>query len=408
MPMTDAPSPQLAWRREKTILVTEASALGMIAAIRSLGRAGYRVHACSADPAALGLKSKLATCATVHPRYDDPAFLPWLFDYLRRHRIDAVLPSESFLLAVRPVYQQVAPLMPIGPDEDTVFRCFSKFDVIEHFRRAPVDSRVTEHLPESFLWRSGDPLPTQRQLAGYRLPIFIKADGVQGTVQRKGVIHRAMSVDEACDAIRRLSAAYSAILVQSFVTGTRVVADFCIWNGQIWSRSMMEAQHESPHYGGISTLRTTTWDQAIWDDAERKLRCLGLEGVAMMEYRRDPETGEFHYIEINARYWTGVHVEMGAGIDIPTLQADAFFDRPQPVPDPRTPRIPYRYTFPGEMGYLGSLLKDRSVPVARKLKALGEFLVLGMDPRVKSDLSFPGDRSLWYRAMVRYFRDLAR
>lgn len=380
----------------------------MIGAIRSLGRAGYRVHACSWDADALGLRSSYAERSEVHPPYADPAFLPWLLDYADRHAIDAILPSESFLLAIRPAYDRIAPRMPIGPDEATVYRCFSKFDVVEHFQRAPAGSGIADHLPESLLWRRGDPLPGAERLAALRRPVFIKADGVQGTARHKGTIARAKTAEEAAQAVARLANDYSAILVQSFVPGTRVVADFCIWKGQVRSRSMMEAQHESPHYGGISTLRTTTWDQAVWDDAERKLRHLGLEGVAMMEYRRDTATGEFNYIEINARYWTGIHVEMGAGIDIPTLQMDAFFDRPQPVPDPRTPRIPYRYTVPGEMGYLGSLLKDPSVGAARKAKAIAEFVALGLDPRIKSDLSFPGDRKLWFLALSRYARQLAK
>ena len=43
------------WRRELPVLVPEAETLGAIGVIRSLGRAGYPVHACAVAEA-LGLK----------------------------------------------------------------------------------------------------------------------------------------------------------------------------------------------------------------------------------------------------------------------------------------------------------------------------------------------------------------
>ncbi len=380
----------------------------MIAAIRSLGRSGYEVHTCSSDPHALGLKSRFAARSGVHPAYADPRFLTWLLDYIGRHSVSAILPSEGFLLAVRPVYDRIAPLMPIGPDEATVYRCFSKFEVMEHFQRAPEGAGIREQIPPSLLWRAGEPLPSSEKLAALALPIFIKADGVRGIAESKSVVVRAKSVKEAEDALRRLCESYDVVVVQGFVPGTRVVADFCLWKGEIRSRSMMVAQHESPHYGGMSTLRKIAWLQDVWNDAERKLRWLGLEGIAMMEYRRDQRTGQFHFIEINARYWTGLHVEIGSGIDIPVLQVDAFFGHPQPVPDPRGKPVLFRYTVPGEMGYLGSLLKDPAVPMGRKAWAIAEFFLLGLDPRVRSDLSFPGDRRLNLVAWYRYFSQLRR
>ena len=49
------------------VLVPEAHAIGMIAVIRSLGRAGYPVHAAASRPDALGLQSKFAAHAVHFP-----------------------------------------------------------------------------------------------------------------------------------------------------------------------------------------------------------------------------------------------------------------------------------------------------------------------------------------------------
>lgn len=59
-------------------------------------------------------------------------------------------------------------------------------------------------------------------------------------------------------------------------------------------------------------------------------------------------------------------------------------------------------------GYLMSLLRDDSVSTWRKLAALFEAIVLTLNPRVKSDLWFPGDRGLYWHAMRSFIRKLGR
>ena len=384
-------------------MVPEASALGMIAVIRSLGRAGYQVHACSSDASALGLRSSFAIQSAVHPPYSDPGFLPWLSRYLKTNNVDAIVPSEGFLIVVRPVFNEIRSLLTIGPDEETVYRCFSKHEVLEHFVNASSASGLQENLPPSFLWKAGLPVPEAHNLERLGLPLFIKADGVHAVSDGTSTVVRAETAEEAAEAVRKLSSSYSSVLIQGFVPGTRVVADFCIWKGEVRSRSMMVAKHENPHYGGVSTLRSVTWENDLALDAEKKLRHLGLEGVAMMEYRRDPRTGRFYFIEINARYWLGLHVEMMSGIDIPLIQMDAFFDRCVRAPDPCQKATLVRYTIPGDIGYVLSLIKDTAVSLKRKTWAVIEFILLCLDPRVKSDLNFPGDRKLYYLAFFRFF-----
>jgi len=77
----------------------------MIAVIRSLGRAGYTVHACASKPEALGLSSSFASHQVVCPAYDDRMFLPWLSTYVAQHGIRTIVPSEGFLLGVRPAFE---------------------------------------------------------------------------------------------------------------------------------------------------------------------------------------------------------------------------------------------------------------------------------------------------------------
>ena len=219
---------------------------------------------------------------------------------------------------------------------------------------------------------------------------------------------KAETVEAAIAGITGLLQDYREVLVQGFVPGSKVAADFCIHEGEVIAASMWEAQHENPHRGGVASLRRVCWRQEVHDDALKKLRQLNWEGVAMMEYRRDPKTGRFYFIELNARYWGGLHAELFAGIDIPRLQMDRFLGGPAEEAPRPAKSVPCRHTVPGDIGYLLSRLRDRDLPAAAKSWSLLEFGLLFLDPRVKSDLYFPGDRGLYFRQWISYLGDLKK
>ncbi len=138
------------------VLVSDVHALGMLGVVRSLGRAGYRTHGYSADPGALGLRSRYNRNPLVVPRYDDPAFLPWLRDYVQRYRIRALVPTEGCLLALRPVIAEFAHLLPLAPGPAVIYRCLSKFDVLDAFLRESPGGALRKHLPSTVLLRPSD------------------------------------------------------------------------------------------------------------------------------------------------------------------------------------------------------------------------------------------------------------
>ncbi len=63
------------------------------------------------------------------------------------------------------------------------------------------------------------------------------------------------------------------------------------------------------------------------EDARLKLEAMDWHGVAMMEYRWDPETDRFYLMEMNARFWAALHLALFSGVNFPLLLADAFFKR---------------------------------------------------------------------------------
>lgn len=404
--VTNLPSNE--WRNQKPVMVMEATALGSIGVIRSLGRAGYPVHACSSNHNALGLSSKFASDRAVHPDYDDDAFLPWLRNYCREQNISVIVPSEGFLHAIRSAYEEFIPLIPVSNDPSIVYHCMSKCDTFKGLLDAPPDSQLASNIPDTVVIEEQTNLEDPQLLQALGLPMFIKVDSAHSPGNLDNRVIKADTVEEAHATISELRHGYTKILVQSFVPGTKVAADFCVHEGEVIVETMWEARHEAPHRGGMASLRHLCWHQDIHDDALRKMQHLKWEGAAMFEYRRDIQTGNFYFIECNARYWGGLHAEMFAGVDIPRIQIDRFLGGPAEPNLPATQSVTCRHTVPGEITYVVSRLRDSELSVSKKLWSFMEFFLLFLNPKAKSDLYFPGDRVLYFIQWKRFVGEIFR
>ncbi|HXH81292.1 MAG TPA: hypothetical protein VNN07_00015, partial [Candidatus Tectomicrobia bacterium] len=340
----------------RAVLVVDVHATGMIGVIRSLGRAGYRVHAVSADPNALGFWSRYAHVRDRHPPYDDPAFLPWLDDYVATHGIVAVVPSEGLLHALGPAYDRYAPLIPDAVPYPVVQRCLSKV-LTEGWLRAG-DMAARAHLPPGGIIDSVDALPDRATLAAVAPPFYLKGDAGLARTGGEAVVRRCADAETLLREARALLPRYRALLWQGHVTGRKVGVSLWRHRGEIVAENMTLGVHMQPHTGGMMSLRRTFWHPALLEDARRKLAALGWQGVAMMEYVWNPDTDEFWLIEMNARYWGYLHLDLYAGKDFPALQLAGFFGEVRRDLGPPARAASCRHTVPGEINYLVSWLRD--------------------------------------------------
>jgi predicted ATP-grasp superfamily ATP-dependent carboligase len=74
-----------------------------------------------------------------------------------------------------------------------------------------------------------------------------------------------------------------------------------------------------PDFGRASTYVETTDAPPVEEHSERLLGQIGFSGLAELEFKLDPRTGEFKLLDFNARTW-GYHTIAGkAGVDFPYL-----------------------------------------------------------------------------------------
>lgn len=396
------------WRSGFHILVTDVHALGAIAVVRSLGRAGYRVHACDSDSNAVGLQSRYVTASIVAPDYSDAAFIDWLRTYLSENPIRLIIPSEGFLHAIRPWFSEFQRFLPLSDDPEIVYRAFSKIDVSDCFSKLSTAANICEHLPPTLIVREGDALPTQEQLEALGVPVYIKSDVKYSIMGNESLLVRVTTASAVADAIQRALESHRAIMVQGFVPGMKAALAFCIKNGKVLATSGVLGLRMNPHTGGMMCLRKSVTDILPEAICRGWLEHLEWEGVAMIECKWDPATNRFWFIELNSRYWGYLHLDLYSGIDMPRIQADAFFGVLEQSPPVQRLGVLVRHIVPGDVGFLRSLLKDERVTLGRKLRSISRFILDIFDPRVKSDLWFPGDRMLYIRQWQLYFRDIFR
>lgn len=393
-----------------SVLVTDVQALGMLGVCRSLGRAGYVTHGCSSDPRALGLRSRFNRQPTVAPRYDSDAYLPWLRDYVKGHGIEVIVPTEAFLLAIRPCYAEFRPLLPLGVDEESLYACLSKCDVLASFSGAPGSSPLRRHLPPFVLVSAQDGLAAAATFEPLGTPLWVKADAVHDRSTRAAsAVRRSATAADAAAQARQLLATHDRVLVQANAPAARQAGVNLLVDGDaILAESMMLSLHDNPHTGGTSGLRRTWWHQAMRDDALARVRHLGWRGAAMLEYRWDPTSDEFYFIEINSRFWAGLHLDLMAGVDYPRLLLERHLGTSANSTMHARLGVTTRWTLPTDWGHMLSRARDGRLDWLTRASAPLEFLARFLQPGVRDDLRFPGDASLYWRQWGRFARDLLR
>lgn len=385
------------------VLVADTHAIGMIGVIRSLGQAGYKVHAVSANAAALGFFSNFCFKAAQHPGYNNNDFAQWLLAYIEDNRIKAIVPSEGFLHACSDLYEVIKPLIPDAVDKTVWQRCLSKIETQECLTKNP---QTGAHLPAGLIIRKREDIPAVDQLASLTGPFYIKGDAGHAIAPNtSAVVTRCETVATLTENLKSLIPSYKALIFQQYAPGLKVGVSLWRHQGCFCAENMTLGIHMMPWQGGMMTLRRTFWHDRLLADAKRKMEALGWEGVAMMEYKWDPETDDFWFIEINARYWGYLHLDLYAGKNFPLLQMDAYFgNKRTDLGQAKTSQI-CRYSFPGEANYLISRVKSDELSVIKKAGSFLAFFLRFFDPRIKADLWYPGDRHLYWRGLWYWIKD---
>jgi predicted ATP-grasp superfamily ATP-dependent carboligase len=128
--------------------------------------------------------------------------------------------------------------------------------------------------------------------------------------------------NELLDYLRQFEPVGRYPMIQEYCAGYGLGQFFLMHEGRVHGEFQHRRLHEWPPEGGVSTLCESVSLEHHADLRERSLallRELDWEGIAMVEYRYDPQRGEAALMEINGRFWGSLPLACHAGADFPWL-----------------------------------------------------------------------------------------
>lgn len=163
-------------------------------------------------------------------------------------------------------------------------------------------------------------------------------------------------------------------LIQEFIPKGGEFGFFGLMDdGEIKAKFQHERIRSLNYKGGASSYRKAVKVDAIETLGKKLLEALDWHGPAMVEFRKDDDSGEFKLMEINPRFWGSLSLSIYSGVNFPAL----YYKLAQRISfDPIT-----KYTvgttssfLRGELQFLLSILIEDSSESIEKPSFIFEFI----------------------------------
>jgi predicted ATP-grasp superfamily ATP-dependent carboligase len=303
----------------RSVLITDGEQRSALAAVRSLGRSGYRVYVCSKSGRSIAGASRhaLAEHAVSAPLANPSKFAHDVRALIDQWAIDVFLPMTEEAFNAIFAYPELFAGICIPSATAEQFRAVSdKRRVLEVAASCglSVPAQVVLSTPDD-AHRLSD--------AELRFPLVVKparSVAQEGGKQLKlGAIH--------CGDARELRGALGALphsayplLLQQRVIGPGVGVFLLLWDGEVVATFAHRRLREKPPAGGVSVYRESiAVEKSLLDRSRRLLERFGWRGVAMIEFKLDEATATPFIMEINGRFWGSLQLAIDAGVDFPAL-----------------------------------------------------------------------------------------
>ena len=300
------------------VLVLDGEMASSLAIVRSLGRKGVRVTVGSSKTNSLSSLSRYCSSYFVYPNplVDVPGFRKILVEQLKRHSYSLVIPGTDLticpLMGIRESVEALSRLA--MPSNEALAVALSKSRTRDLARTLQIP------IPKTKVIRNIEDFHGMQDQIKY--PVVIKADRSKAWPSNSP--GRDISVAYACDpkelnlGVRPLLA-LGPVILQEFVRGDGIGMGVLASRGDTLFAFQYRRLHEVPLTGGGSSYRVSEpIDPKLISYASSLLKALCWDGVAMVEFKMDRETGRTYLMEINGRFWGSLPLAVAAGADFPS------------------------------------------------------------------------------------------
>ncbi len=353
------------------VLVLGDDTRSFLSVIRSLGRGGLDVHV-AWHQGGPPLRSRYISQAHDLPLPSslDHAWKDALIELMVRERFDLIIPCSDPVLV--PLQRNRADFEPHGRIyllDDRSFEVFSdKLQTNELARSVGV--RVPR---EVVVAGPGD---THSVTSVLHLPVVLKPptsfDASKPDVKR--MVRKAYTWDEFHTHLASMSQLGPVAVQENFI-GEGVGVELLLDQGEPLLAFQHVRLHEPLHGGGSSYRKSVTLTPALFDASLKLMKALKYTGVAMVEFKVEPKTGDWVLIEVNCRFWGSLPLAVASGADFPLALVQFLVDGKREFPKSYRKGICSRNLNSDFTWQISNLRADRSDPTLSTrplLTVLGE------------------------------------
>jgi protein-tyrosine-phosphatase/predicted ATP-grasp superfamily ATP-dependent carboligase len=300
--------------------------------VRSLGRHGLDVWLATENPDTLVRRSRYARRTVLLPstRADVDRWAAELEALLRKNAFDLVIPCSDNVLV--PVVKRRAEFEALArfalPDDVGFEHTYSKD------RTLALADRLDVPTPGTRVVRQRSELAALLTTPPFPFPLVVKPNSskVWKDGKRQDLRVRTVADASALEAAAAAALEFGLVLVQRRFPGVGVGQEFLASQGEILAAFQHERVHEPRRGGGSSYRKSADLDERMLACSKRLLGELRWTGVAMVEYKQDPETRDFVLMEINGRFWGSLPLAVAAGVDFPYYLHQLLVRNERPSP----------------------------------------------------------------------------
>lgn len=289
--------------------------------VRDLGRNGIPVHGIARSPQALGLASRYLSAGLLRPKDEEGTIEQLVSLGARLGGACLFAISEGDIAMLNRHRSRLGSYKILFADKERMDSVLNKDRTYAAAARVGIRAPRTEQV--------GSIAEAHAACASLRFPVVLK--WANPMLVRKALTAAGLELEKTvyCDTPQELIAYLQRFepvglypLIQEYCAGYGLGQFILIKNGQVHYTFQHKRLHEWPPEGGFSSMCESLPREdhaALMAKSVALLRELEWEGVAMVEYRHDPATGESALMEVNGRFWGSLPLAYHAGADFPTL-----------------------------------------------------------------------------------------
>ncbi len=141
-------------------------------------------------------------------------------------------------------------------------------------------------------------------------------------------------------------------IIQQYIDGVAVGFFALYQHGQCKQVFMHQRIQEVPPSGGPSCCAVSIYESDLLETGKKILDVLSWHGVAMVEFKRERNTGDLYLMEINPKLWGSLDLAIVSGVDFPVLDVRLALGENIPYSEDYRVGLKFHWPLDGELSHI--------------------------------------------------------